>query len=579
MCNSSAPNPPDPTTIANASTKSNEDTAAFQTGLNAVNQVGPNGSLTYTSTPGKNGAPPQYTATTSYSPAVQKIMDALQQGQQSIANTGATQAAGLGKSLTSVAAPSYTQFGAAPTLNTTGGNAGGVQSAIAGAGSLANNYNNGGAVNGTIAGAGPLATGYNNGGTVNGTIAGAGPLASGYSLGGTIQKSLGGSGNISADTQKYEDTLFGQLDTQSGKDQATLASQLAQEGIARGSDAYTRAMDDFQKSKSADRTNAILNAGNFGQQEQNMALNAGNFANSAQGQQTAENAALAAFGNNAQSQQFGENAAQANFGNSAQAQRNAQNALAAAFGNNSQGQQFGENTTSANFGNSAQAQRNAQNAGAAAFGNNAQGQQFNENTTSANFGNSAQAQKFAQALQNAGFSNEAIQQMFGNRNAVTGANNSLKTQGLQDSVTANNQNINQTLALENGSPVQQPNFQSTPQTGVNPTNVAGIAQNGYDQQMAAYNSNQQQLGGIFGSLGTLGATLAPYLFSDRRMKENIRPIGKTNDGQKIYEFNYKGSPTTTMGLMAQDVMKKHPSAVAKIGGLYGVNYKEALRAA
>lgn len=411
MCNSSAPNPPDPTTIANATTKSNEDTAAFQTGLNAVNQVGPNGSLTYTSTPGKNGAPPQYTATTSYSPAVQKIMNALQQGQQSIATAGAGQAAALPGNLTSVNAPSYSQFGAAPTLNTAGGTAG------------------------------------------------------------PIQTSLGGSGNISADTQKYENTLFGQLDTQSGKDQATLESQLAQEGIARGSDAYTRAMDDFTKSKSANRTNAILNAGNFGQQEQNMALNAGNFANS------------------------------------------------------------------------------------------------------------AQAQKFSQTLQNAGFSNQAIQQMFGNNNTVTGANNALKTQGLQDSVTANNQNINQTLALENGSPVQQPSFGSTPQTGVSPTDVAGIAQNGYNQQMSAYNSNQQQLGGIYGTLGTLASTIAPYLLSDKRMKENIRPIGKTNDGQKIYEFNYKGSPTTTIGLMAQEVMKKHPSAVAKIGGLYGVNYKEALRAA
>lgn len=306
MCTSSAPSAPDPNAIAKATTKSNEDTAAFQTGLNAVNQVGPNGSLTYTSTPGKNGGPPQYTATTTYSPQVQAIVNALQKGQQSIANTGASQAAGLGKTLTSVAAPGYTPFGSAPTLDTTGGNPNGIQT------------------------------------------------------------SLGGSGNISADTQKYQDTLFGQLDQQSAKDQASLESELAQQGIARGSAAYTRAMDDFTKSKSANRTNAILQAGNFGQQEQNMALTAGNF------------------------------------------------------------------------------------------------------------NNSAQAQKFQQALQNAGFSNEAIQQMFQNRNTVTGANNALKTQGLQDRVTANNQNINQTLALENGSPVAQPNFQSTPQTGVSPTDVAGI---------------------------------------------------------------------------------------------------------
>jgi hypothetical protein len=468
MCTSGAPSAPDPNAIANATTKSNQQTAAYQTGLNAIDQVGPNGSLHYTSTPGKDGQPPHYTATTSYSPGVQKIMDALQHGQQSIANTASQQAAGLGGSLTKVAAPSYTQFGAGPSLNTTGGGPTNVQSS------------------------------YASGGKVQSNIAGAGP----------IQRSLG-TDDFSGDRQRVEDTLFGELDKQSGKDQASMESELAQQGIARGSAAYTRAMDDFQRSKTANRTSAILSAGQEQNRMQSLALNAGNFANSAEAQQ------------------------------------------------------YGQNANDAGFYNSAQAQREAQSAARAGFGN------------------SAQSQKFAEMLQNAGFSNDALQKMFGNRNAVTGANNALKTQGLQDSVTANNQNINQTLALQNGSPVAQPNFGAPPQTGVGGTDTAGIFQNGYNNQMSAYNTNQQQLGGIFGTLGTLGSTLAPYLMSlsDRRAKENVREIGKTNDNQPIYEFNYKGSPQTTIGLMAQEVMKKHPEAVGKIGGLYGVDYKKALRAA
>ena len=63
--------------------------------------------------------------------------------------------------------------------------------------------------------------------------------------------------------------------------------------------------------------------------------------------------------------------------------------------------------------------------------------------------------------------------------------------------------------------------------------------------------------------------------SNKRVKENIKPIGKTNDGQTIYRFNYKGDHTTQIGLLAQEVEKKHPEAVTTINGLKGVDYKEA----
>lgn len=67
------------------------------------------------------------------------------------------------------------------------------------------------------------------------------------------------------------------------------------------------------------------------------------------------------------------------------------------------------------------------------------------------------------------------------------------------------------------------------------------------------------------------------LFSDKRVKDNIKRVGKTDDGLPIYTFKYKGDDTTHMGLMAQDVEKKKPNAVGEIGGIKTVNYDKATK--
>lgn len=124
--------------------------------------------------------------------------------------------------------------------------------------------------------------------------------------------------------------------------------------------------------------------------------------------------------------------------------------------------------------------------------------------------------------------------------------------------------VNTISALMSGSQVT-PNYVSTPQTGVNGTDVAGITQNAYNQKMAGYQS------GLSGILG-LGTALGGWMFSDERLKTDKTRVGETDDGIGVYTYRYKGSPMMNLGVMAQEVERKKPEAVRTVGGYRQVNY-------
>jgi hypothetical protein len=89
-----------------------------------------------------------------------------------------------------------------------------------------------------------------------------------------------------------------------------------------------------------------------------------------------------------------------------------------------------------------------------------------------------------------------------------------------------------------------------------------------------------QSGGLGGDImGAIkfGSSIADFasLFSDKRLKENVHQIGKTFDGQPVYRYNYKGHPETQIGLIAQDVERKHPEAVGVAGNYKTVDYGRA----
>ena len=105
-----------------------------------------------------------------------------------------------------------------------------------------------------------------------------------------------------------------------------------------------------------------------------------------------------------------------------------------------------------------------------------------------------------------------------------------------------------------------------------------LQERGYDFQVAQFLANiAMGTGALSGS--TTSTTQPMPFFSDRRVKDDVKEIGKTHDGQPIYSFKYKGDDATRIGLMAQDVEKKHPEAVYDMGGVKGVDYKQATEGA
>lgn len=143
----------------------------------------------------------------------------------------------------------------------------------------------------------------------------------------------------------------------------------------------------------------------------------------------------------------------------------------------------------------------------------------------------------------------------------------------QEMLTERNQPINETTALMSGSQVSMPGFTSTPQTQVAGVDYAGLVS---DKYKADSDAAAAKMGGMF---GLAAAPMQMFSFSDRDMKTDIDKIGETDNDLPIYSFRYKGDDKKQIGLMAQDVQKKVPSAVKRIAGHLAVNYDKALRSA
>ena len=602
-----APKAPDPKETASAQTATNIGTAIANSYLGNINQVTPDGTLTYTQSgtqhwrdplDGKVYEIPLTTATQTLSAQQQAIKNQSDAAELNLAKLANSQSGRLNDVLANpvdtsklpawgdpskIGLPNYTQFGSGPNLQTSLGNSGSIQTGLANAGNVQKTIANAGNIQSSLGNMGDIQSALGNSGDITGQIANAGNIQKALGDTGTVQTGLGDAGALtrsygtdySADRQKVEDALMARMNPQLEQNRAALEQRLANQGLQPGSEAYNRAVDEANRTATDARYGAILNAGqeqsrlaglardaamfenSAQQQAYNQMLASGQFANAAQAQQMQNALASGQFANTAQAQQYSQNANDAQFANQAQQQKFTQGLAGAEFANNAQQQRYNQGLSSAQFGNQAQAQQYSQNANDAQFGNQAQQQQFGQNLAGAQFGNAAQQQKFTQGLAGAEFGNNAAQQMFANQNSATAANNALQDQGFNSQMAkmnAQNQQrqaqLQEMFALRNA-PINETSALLAGSQVSNPQfmNIQGQTMPTVDYAGLVNSNYAQQMQAYQANQSALGGLLGGigslFSLSDDNAKKNKTRHGDVKDRMGLWTYNYKGEPAGT----------------------------------
>jgi hypothetical protein len=366
----------------------------------------------------------------------------------------------------------------------------------------------------------PVQTGVGQFGTAQG-----GPAAP------TLQGQLDISGLAAAPVRAgttAQEAIMSRLEPQLQRQRAQLETQLANQGLVRGGEAYNAAIQEQQQQENDLRTQAALQGISLDmaarQQGLGEAQALGGFANQAAlagfgaGQQAtaAQNAAIA------QNAQLALQSGQ--FANQAQAQQFAQRLAAGEFGREAQLASFQTGQAAQEAVNRAIAQNFQQGLGAAGAYNAAAAQQFGQNMDIAGLYNSVLAQNQQAALQQAQAQAALQAQGFNQAQAAANFQNAQRQAALQEQLALRALPLNEVAAIMGGAQVQMPQFQAYQgaEVGAAPifgaTQAAGnFAQQNYQNQIARQNAQMGLYGSLAGMAGTalggpLGGALGKSMF-------------------------------------------------------------------
>lgn len=487
-----APKAPDYAAAAVAQGQANVNSALATNYLNQVNQVGPYGSIKYEQNPGvgltlADGTfIPQTTLTTTLSPEQQRLYD-----QETAISTQLNDLAVRGIGYVDQASSTPIDLASLPPMTT----------------SVAPAAFRSSADPGTLALQGFQGTLPNLQTRLDGTN-----YQDAYDFSGVSQAPRYEDFNSSRDA--VTNAMMQRLQPYIDRDREALRTQLVNQGIGQGTEAYGWDMGKFQQGVNDQRVAALL----AGTQEQQ------NLFNNAMGlrqQGVQEALAQGNLKNSVADAVFNQRAQQGNFFNQNQ-QQGLQNALTV------QG-----------------------------FNNQTQQQEYDQNQQDLLNYNQAQEAMFNQGLASAQFANQA------------------HTQALQEADYAKNAPLNMLNALRSGNQVTTPSFVNAA-TGaqIQAAPIYQATADSFDAAMQRYQAKLQASGGFLGGLASLGGSLgsAAIMASDRRLKTGIQAIGQRPDGLMLYSYNYVwGQPS--VGVMADEVAAKRPDALGPIiHGFATVNY-------
>lgn len=130
--------------------------------------------------------------------------------------------------------------------------------------------------------------------------------------------------------------------------------------------------------------------------------------------------------------------------------------------------------------------------------------------------------------------------------------------------------LNELSAFQTGSQLQLPQFQAqynTPQ--LNSVDRIGAANQNFQNQAGIYNSQMASKDNMMSGLMGLGS--AALMMSDKRLKTDIKEVGETTGGRKLYTWKWKDSGEPDFGVLAQE----NPDlAVETPGGFFAVDYSK-----
>lgn len=281
-----------------------------------------------------------------------------------------------------------------------------------------------------------------------------------------------------------QDAIMSRLQPQLDRARMSRETELINQGLRPGDEAWKNAMADLGQQENDQRTQAALQGLGLDMSANNQGFGQAQARFGAGLQGSAAN-------NAAQEQAFNERVKAGEFGNAAQL---------AAFGAGTQGLGSYNQAIAQNFNMALAAQQAANQAQQQGFGqaqtlqdayNQAQQQGFANQMAAMQGNNSAQAQQYGQNAQNAQFYNQALQQY------------------VAQLALQRNQPINEINALLSGSQVQAPNFPGWQSQPIQPSPIyqAGVDQGNfnmqrYQTQMANRNSFMNGLFGLGGALGS-----------------------------------------------------------------------------